>query len=80
MISLKQKDEFGKKVFTELNNPDFVKFAESIGLIGYDVKSTEDFPKVLKKVKDSTHIPVIVSIDLDYSGNRILLDDNFRYY
>ena len=33
--------------------------------------------RVLKKA-ESTHIPVIVSIDVDYSGNRILLDDNFR--
>ena len=77
MISLKQIDEFGKKAFTEFNNPDFVKLAESFGLIGYDVRSTEDFPKVLKKA-ESTHIPVIVSIDVDYSRNRILLDDNFR--
>jgi acetolactate synthase I/II/III large subunit len=77
MISLKQKDEFGKKAFTEFNNPDFVKLAESFGLIGYDVTSTEDFPKVLKKARESTHIPVIVSIDVDYSRNRILLDDNF---
>jgi acetolactate synthase-1/2/3 large subunit len=44
MISLKQRDEFGKKAFTKFNNPDFVKLAESFGLIGYDVKSTEDLP------------------------------------
>ena len=78
MISLKQIDEFGKKAFTEFNNPNFVKLAESFGAIGYNVKSTEEFSRVLKKAKESTHIPVIVSIDVDYSGNRILLDDNFR--
>ncbi|HXX97740.1 MAG TPA: acetolactate synthase large subunit [Candidatus Bathyarchaeia archaeon] len=77
MISLKQIDEFGKKAFTEFNNPDFVKLAESFGAIGYSVRSTEEFSRVLKKAKESTHIPVIVSIDVDYSGNRILLDDNF---
>jgi acetolactate synthase I/II/III large subunit len=78
MISLKQIDEFGKKAFTEFKNPNFVKLAESFGAIGYNVKSTEEFSRVLKKAKESTHIPVIVSIDVDYSGNRILLDDNFR--
>src|SRR5215467_11632836 len=78
MISLKQIDEFGKKAFTEFKNPNFVKLAESFGAIGYNVRSTEEFSRVLKKAKESTHIPVIVSIDVDYSGNRILLDDNFR--
>ena len=77
MISLKQVDEFGKNAFTKFGNPDFVKLAESFGAIGYNVKSTEMFPIVLEKAKESTHIPVIASIDVDYSRNRILLDDNF---
>jgi acetolactate synthase I/II/III large subunit len=77
MISLKQIDEFGKNAFTKFSNPDFVKLAESFGAIGYSVKSTEEFPIVLQKAKNSTCIPVIVSVDVDYSRNRILLDDNF---
>ena len=77
MISLKQIDEFGKSAFTKFSNPNFVKLAESFGAIGYSVKSTEEFPRVLKKAKKSTYIPIIVSIDVDYSRNRILLDDNF---
>jgi acetolactate synthase-1/2/3 large subunit len=77
MISLKQVDEFGKNAFTKFSNPDFVKLAESFGAIGYNVKSTEKFLIVLKKAKESTDIPVIVSVDVDYSRNRILLDDNF---
>ena len=32
LISLKQIDEFGKKAFTEFNNPDFVKLASSLVL------------------------------------------------
>jgi acetolactate synthase I/II/III large subunit len=77
MISLKQIDEFGKSAFTRFNNPDFVKLAESFGAIGYSVKSTEEFPMILRKAKKSRYLPVIVSIDVDYSRNRILLDDNF---
>ena len=76
LISLKQIDEFGKKAFTSFNNPDFVTLAKSFGAIGYAVKSTEEFPEVLEKSK-SKDKPVIISVDVDYSRNQILLDDNF---
>ena len=77
MISLKQIDEFGKSAFTRFNNPNFVMLAQSFGAIGYDVKSTEDFHNILEKAKKSINVPVIISINVDYSRNRILLDDNF---
>lgn len=77
LISLKQIDEFGKKAYTEFTNPDFVMLAHSFGAIGYAVKSTEEFPEILEKAKESRDAPVIISIDVDYSRNRILLDDNF---
>ena len=78
MISLKQIDEFGKSVFTRFNNPDFVTLAKSFGAIGYYVKSTEEFSKTLKKAKESTSVPVIIAIDVDYSTNQILLNDDFN--
>ena len=77
MISLKQIDEFGKSAFTRFNNPDFVTLAQSFGAIGHYVKSTKDFRNVLEKAKESIDVPVIISIDVDYSRNRILLDDNY---
>jgi acetolactate synthase I/II/III large subunit len=78
MISLKQIDEFGKSAFTRFNNPDFVKLAESFGAFGYNVKSTRDFPKILQKAKDSKDIPVVISVGVDYSRNRILVDNTFK--
>ena len=78
MISLKQIDEFGKSVFTRFNNPDFVTLAKSFGAIGYYVKSTEEFSKTLEKAKESTSVPVIIAIDVDYSTNQILLNDDFN--
>jgi acetolactate synthase-1/2/3 large subunit len=78
MISLKQISEFGRSAFTKFNNPDFAKLAQSFGAIGYNVKSTLEFPKILEKAKESTSIPVIISIDVNYSRNRILLADDFR--
>lgn len=77
MISFKQIHEFGRSAFTKFNNPNFARLAESFGAIGYNVKSTEEFSKVLEKAKKSTSSPVIVSIDVDYSRNRLLLDDSF---
>jgi acetolactate synthase-1/2/3 large subunit len=78
MISLKQIHEFGRSAFTRFNNPDFVRLAQSFGAIGYHVKSTEEFPKILEKAKESTSLPIIIAIDVDYSKNQILLNDNFN--
>ena len=78
MISLKQIDEFGKSAFTRFNNPDFVKLAESFGANGYDIKSSIELPKILQKAKESTNVPVLISVSVDYSRNRILVDDTFN--
>ena len=78
MISLKQIHEFGRSAFTRFNNPDFVKLAQSFGAIGYYVKSTEEFPKILEKAKESTSVPIIIAIDVDYSKNQVLLNNNSK--
>jgi acetolactate synthase I/II/III large subunit len=78
MISLKQIHDFGRSAFTRFNNPDFVTLAQSFGAIGYHVKSTEEFPKILEKAKESKSVPVIIAIDVDSSKNQILLNDNFK--
>ncbi|HEY7081892.1 MAG TPA: thiamine pyrophosphate-binding protein [Nitrososphaeraceae archaeon] len=77
LISLKQKEEFGKSAFTKFNNPDFAKLAESFGAIGYNIKSTTEFSRTLCKAKESTDTPIIISIGVDYSRNTLLLNDNF---
>jgi acetolactate synthase-1/2/3 large subunit len=77
MISLKQINEFGKSAFTRFNNPDFVKLAGSFGANGYDVKSTIELPEILEKALESTKVPVVISVKVDYSRNGILLDDSF---
>ena len=75
LISLKQMDEFGKKAFTEFTNPDFEALAKSFGAVGHHVKTTEEFPKILEKAKQSKDIPVVIAIDVDYSRNHLLLED-----
>jgi len=76
IISIKQSMEFGRSAYTKFNNPDFVKLAESFGAIGYRAKNTEEFSKVLEKARESTTVPVIIAIDVDYSANSILLESS----
>lgn len=76
IISLKQSMEFGRSAYTKFNNPDFVKLAESFGAIGYRAKNTEEFSKLLEKARNSTSVPVIIAIDVDYSANSILLESS----
>jgi len=78
LISLKEMDEYGRDAFTKFTNPDFVKLASSFGAIGYQVKSSEEFPKILEEAKKSTDRPVIIAIDVDYSRNKLLLHDDFE--
>ncbi|MGY5149973.1 MAG: acetolactate synthase large subunit [Candidatus Nitrosopumilus sp. bin_68KS] len=76
MISMKQKNEFGKSVFTKFTNPDFIKLAESFGAVGFVVKSTEEFSTTLEEAKKIKDKPVIIAIDVDYSRNHVLLNDS----
>lgn len=76
MISLKQSMEFGRTAFTKFTNPDFVKLAESFGAAGYKIKNTQEFQMVLEKARDSVSVPIIIAIDVDYSRNKILLEDS----
>ncbi|MDH3502541.1 MAG: thiamine pyrophosphate-dependent enzyme, partial [Nitrosopumilus sp.] len=80
LISLKQLDEFGKTAYTKFNNPDFVTLAKSFGAIGYNVKSVKEFEEKLEEAKKEKERPTIIAVDVDYSRNRILLDDNFTLY
>jgi acetolactate synthase-1/2/3 large subunit len=51
LVEWKQENYFGKgrSSFVHFGNPDFVKFAESMGLKGYRVESATDFVPILKE-------------------------------
>lgn len=80
LISLKEIHEFGKSAFTKFGNPDFVNLAESFGAVGFHVKSTNEFSQTLEKAKAIQDRPVIITVDVDYSRNAVLLDDDFPAY
>ena len=73
VISTKQRLEFGKSVFTNFSNPDFVKLAESFGAKGYKITSTSEFSSILREtIKSSSRIPVVIAIDIDADRNELL--------
>ncbi|QUC64077.1 acetolactate synthase large subunit [Nitrosopumilus sp. K4] len=80
LISLKETNEFGKSVYTNFGNPEFVKLAESFGAVGYYVKSTQEFSEKLDAAKSVIDRPVIIAVDVDYSRNAVLLNDDFGPY
>jgi len=77
LISLKQKMEFGRLGFTKFNNPDFVMLAESFGAKGYKVNSVSDLQSALIEASQSIDTPIIIAVDVDYSRNSVLLNDEY---
>ena len=80
LISTKQKHEFGKSVFTEFSNPNFVQIAESFGAVGFHAKSPQEFSRILENTKTISDKPIVIAVDVDYSRNEVLLDNSFPLY
>lgn len=68
LIEWKQEDQFGSSSFTKFGNPDFVKFAESMGLKGYRVEAATDLVPMLKEALAS-EVPVVIDCPVDYREN-----------
>ncbi|CAD5982225.1 Acetolactate synthase [Planktothrix tepida] len=68
LIEWKQNDQFGESCFIKFGNPDFVKFAESMGLKGYRVEATTDFVPILKEALNQ-EVPVVIDCPVDYQEN-----------
>jgi len=77
LISLKQLDEFGKTSHTKFDNPDFVYLAKSFGAIGHHVKSVKEFEEKIQEAKLEKERVTIIAVDVNYSRNRVLIDDSF---
>jgi acetolactate synthase-1/2/3 large subunit len=68
LIEWKQLNQFGESSFIKFTNPDFVAFAESMGLKGYRIESTYDFVPTLKDALEQD-VPVVIDCPIDYSEN-----------
>jgi acetolactate synthase-1/2/3 large subunit len=71
LIEWKQENQFGpgNSSFVHFGNPDFVKFAESMGLKGYRVESVADFIPLLKEAI-AQDVPAVIDCRVDYRENR----------
>ncbi|MEH2026034.1 acetolactate synthase large subunit [Nostoc sp.] len=70
LIEWKQENQFGKgnSSFVHFSNPDFVKFAESMGLKGYRVESALDLIPTLKEAL-AQDVPTVIDCPVDYREN-----------
>lgn len=70
LIEWKQQNHFGigESAFVKFGNPDFVKFAESMGLKGYRVTSAADLIPTLKLALEQ-EVPSVIDCPVDYGEN-----------
>lgn len=68
LIEWKQNNQFGESAFIKFGNPDFVKFAESMGLKGYRINSVYDLVPTLKEAFEQD-VPVVIDCPIDYREN-----------
>ncbi|MEO0828037.1 MAG: acetolactate synthase large subunit [Cyanobacteria bacterium J06635_15] len=68
LIEWKQQNYYGESAFIKFTNPDFVKFAESMGLKGYRIESTEDLVPTLKQALEDD-VPAVIDCPVDYREN-----------
>ncbi len=68
LIEWKQINQFGHSTFIDFGNPDFVKFAESMGLKGYRVESAADLIPTLQKAL-ADDVPAVIDCPVDYKEN-----------
>ncbi len=68
LIEWKQQNQFGESGFIKFSNPDFVKYAESMGLKGYRVTSAEALIPTLREALAQS-VPTIIDCPVDYREN-----------
>ena len=68
LIEWKQFNHFGTSSFIKFGNPDFVKFAESMGLKGYRVESAQDLIPMLEEAFRQD-VPAVIDVPVDYGEN-----------
>ena len=68
LIEWKQINQFGEPAFVHFGNPDFVKFAESMGLKGYRVQAADQLMPTLKTAL-AQDVPAVIDCPVDYREN-----------
>ncbi len=68
LIEWKQHNHYGDSAFVHFGNPDFVKFAESMGLKGYRISSAAELIPTLKEAL-AQDVPSVIDCPVDYREN-----------
>ncbi len=68
LIEWKQHNHYNESAFIKFSNPDFVKFAESMGLKGYRIESAKQLIPTLKEAL-AQDVPAVIDCPVDYSEN-----------
>jgi acetolactate synthase-1/2/3 large subunit len=64
-------NKFGKAFAVDFSNPDFEKLADSFGVEGVKVQSSDGIEQVLTWAL-ARKKPVIIDVPIDYSSNELL--------
>ena len=59
LIRWKQMQKFGRPAFVDFNNPDFIKYAESFGAVGYRIETAEELAGALRAALGSDKLTLI---------------------
>ncbi|MFC1941935.1 acetolactate synthase large subunit [Chloroflexota bacterium] len=71
LIKWKSMNKFGDAFAVDFNNPDFAKLADSFGVEGVRIQSSDSIEDVLTWAF-SRKTPVIIDVPMDYSSNDLL--------
>ncbi len=79
LIKWKQEDQFKKHCYVDFTNPDFVKYAESMGAKGYRINQTEELIPVLTEAFQQ-QVPCVIDCPVDYRENVKLTEELSAIY
>jgi acetolactate synthase-1/2/3 large subunit len=74
LIEWKQKNKFGISFGAIFNNPDFIKYASSLGLPGFRVSHPGEFIPALQMAL-TERLPSIIEVPIDYRENPKLVEN-----
>lgn len=76
VIRWKQQLKFGRSAFVDFGNPDFVRYAESFGAVGYRVNASSELAPILADALKQQG-PAVIDCPVDYDEN-IRLTERLR--
>lgn len=77
MVKIQQMKKYNACEAVELGPLDYVKFAESFGAKGFQIREADEFLPTLEKALEMD-CPVVIAVNVDYSQNDELFKDSIE--